>query len=84
MTTRRSISWAIDHDERNAREQLRRERALNTVIEARRKGITPTAAYHPALPSWMPCFSTPAAYIRYLARREMGKYDPTVVVNDES
>jgi hypothetical protein len=74
-----SPDWAARFAERQAAARWAHERALNAVIEARRRGIKPTPKYAqgPASPS-DPRFYTREAWLTYRWRREMGKYDPFV------
>ncbi len=80
MRPYRSPSWAADYEERQAAALLRRERAINEVIERRNPHLKPTDAYlRSARPGIV--FYTRAAALRFAARREMGKFDPNVKIN---
>jgi hypothetical protein len=75
----RSPSWAAEYAERQARALYCRERRLNEVIERRCPNLKPTPEYQRGpLPAWLPRFYSPVERITYLARREMGKFDPNV------
>ncbi len=75
----RSPEWAAQRAEAHARAHLNRERAINRVIEHRNPSLPPTARYQRGpLSSWHPRFGSLADYLEYLARREMGRFDPHV------
>jgi hypothetical protein len=71
--------WAARRAEAQARAHLQRERTINCVIERRNPCLPSTARYQRGpLPPWHPRFGSPADYVEYLARREMGRFDPHV------
>ena len=75
----KSPSWAAEYAERQACAQICRERRLNEVIERRCPNLKPTAEYQRGpLPASSPRFYSPVQRLTYLARREMGKFDPNV------
>ena len=75
----RSPGWAAAYAEAQASARLQRERALNSVIASRNPHLRSTARYQCGpLPSWHPRFGSRADYLDYLARREMGRFDPHV------
>jgi hypothetical protein len=66
--------------EGQARARLQQERKLNSVIASRNPHLPSTERYREGpLPPWLPRFGTRADYLRYLARREMGRFDSEVV-----
>jgi hypothetical protein len=71
----------IEHDERQAAEELRRERESNHAYERRCPGMKPTEQYQRGpIPASHPRWNSTADYNRYLARRERYKWrrDPKV------
>jgi hypothetical protein len=65
--------------EAQARTRLHHECSLNSVIERRNRHLPSTERYQRGpLPPWLPRFGSPADYLRYLARREMGRFDPQI------
>jgi hypothetical protein len=65
--------------EREALRSYFHERELNQVIERRNPTLHATPAYAAGpISSWHPRWGSRAEYLRYRARREMGKYDPNV------
>ncbi len=82
MRPYRSPSWAADYEEQQAAALLRRERAINEVIERRNPHLKPTAEYmRSKRSSFDPRFNSRADVLRYEARREMAKFDPNVRVD---
>ena len=74
-----SPSWAADYAEAQASKRLERERAINQVIASRNPNLPDTEAYRRGPVSPMhPMFPTKASYTEYLARREMGRFNPTI------
>lgn len=70
---------AAERSEQMARTRLHHERDLNRVIERRNPHLPSTERYQRGpLPANSPRFGSPADYLRYLARREMGRFDPNV------
>jgi hypothetical protein len=79
MMQTRSPGWAAAYAEAQAYARLRHERALNSFIESRNPHLPSTERYRCGpLPPWHPRFGTRADYVEYLARREMGRFDPEV------
>lgn len=79
MKHTRSPEWAVTYAEAQAYARLRHERALNSLIASRNPQLAATERYRRGpLPPWHPRFGTRAAYLEYLARREMGRFDPEV------
>lgn len=65
--------------ETQQRKRLQHEWFLNSVIERRNPGIEPTPRYQRgALPGRDARFYSQLDYLRYLTRREMGKFDPEI------
>ncbi len=74
-----SPSSAAERAEAHARAAIERERAINRVIASRNPCMPSTERYRRGpLPSWDPRFGVPVDYLRYVARREMGRFDPLV------
>jgi hypothetical protein len=74
-----SPEWAAAYAEAQARTRLNRERSLNTFIASRNPNLPSTERYQRGpLPPSHPRFGTTADYINYLARREMGRFDPNI------
>jgi len=74
-----SPEWAAARAEAHARARLQQERAINHVIASRNPSLPSTERYRRGpLPPWHPRFGSPADYLDYLARREMGRFDPEV------
>jgi hypothetical protein len=71
--------WAAAYAEAQARARLQHERALNSIIASRNPQLPSTERYQRGpLPPSHPRFYSPADYLSYLARREMGRFDPEV------
>ena len=71
--------WAAAYAEAQARARLNHERALNSVIASRNPQLPSTERYQRGpLPPSHPRFYSPADYLNYLARREMGRFDPEI------
>jgi hypothetical protein len=71
--------WAAAYAEAQARARLQHERALNSVIALRNPHLPSTERYQRGpLPPWHPRFGSAADYLDYLARREMGRFDPEI------
>ncbi len=82
MKWRPSPSWAADYAERQAEARLRREQAINAVIERRRPDLRPTEEYRrTAVSSFSARFYTREQWLNYECRRTMAKYDPRVKVD---
>ena len=74
-----TAGWAAAFAEAQARARLHHERALNSIIASRNPHLRSTERYRRgALPPWHPRFGSPADYLNYLARREMGRFDPQI------
>jgi hypothetical protein len=59
--------------------RLQHERAFNSFIASRNPHLPSTERYQRGpLPPWHPRFGSPANYLNYLARREMGRFDPQI------
>jgi hypothetical protein len=70
---------AVAYAEARARARLHHERALNEFIARRRPDLPSAERYQRGpLPPWHPRFGSRADYLDYLARREMGRFDPNV------
>ena len=75
----RGPGWAAAYAEAQARARLQHERALNSFIASRNPQLPSTERYQRGpLPPWHPRFGSPADYLNYLARREMGRFDPQI------
>ena len=71
--------WAAAYAEAQARARLHHERALNSVIASRNPHLPSTERYlRGPLPPSHPRFGSQADYLDYLARREMGRFDPEI------
>jgi hypothetical protein len=75
----RGPAGAAAYAEAQAHARLHHERALNSVIASRNPHLRSTERYQRGpLPPWHPRFGSPADYLSYLARREMGRFDPEI------
>lgn len=75
----RDPGWAAVYAEAQARARLQHESALNSFIASRNPQLPSTERYQRGpLPPWHPRFGSPVDYLSYLARREMGRFDPHV------
>jgi hypothetical protein len=75
----RGPAWVAAYAEAQARVRLQHERALNSVIASRNPHLASTERYQRGpLQPWHPRFGSHADYLSYLARREMGRFDPQI------
>ncbi len=74
-----SPSWAAGYAEAQARASIERERAINRVIANRNPCLLETEQYRRGtLSSFDMRFNSRADYLRYVARREMGRFDQLI------
>jgi hypothetical protein len=77
--TRRTPEAAAAYAEAQARTQIDHERAINRVITQRNPTLPETERYRRGpLPPSHPRFGSRLDYLRYVANRTMGRFDPFV------